>query len=168
MTAPPDEAAILYESEQTPLAWKLLVAACTGAAAVCAVAFLRWFERADDLGFSTVGSLALGAGVALAMAGAAVGSRVVRRVEVRGGALRLARDPGAMEAFPLGDVAAATSEPAAGGWSREPAETLVLTLRGGETRRFTLPDDADTPGVVRDLEEHLAAARGRAEIKEAP
>lgn len=168
MNAPPDEAAVLYESEQTPLAWKLLVAACTGAAAVGAVAFLRWFERADDLGLSSAGSLALGAGVALAMAGAASGSRVVRRVEVRGGALRLARDPGATEVFPLGDIATAASEPAAGGWSRDPAETLVLTLRGGETRRFTLPDDADTPGVVRDLEEHLAAKRGLAEIKEAP
>lgn len=155
MNASPDDAAVLYESEQTPLAWKLVVAPATGLGVVCAVAFVRWFERADDLGFTSAASAALGGAVALAMAAAALRSRVVRRVEVRDGALHLARDPGAVDVFPLGDIVGAASAPTSGGWSRDPAETLVLHLRNERTLRFQLPDDADTPGIVGDLTARL-------------
>ena len=41
VNASPDDAAVLYESEQTPLAWKLVVAPATGLGVVCAVAFVR-------------------------------------------------------------------------------------------------------------------------------
>lgn len=157
MNAPPDDAAVLYESEQTPLAWKVVVAAFTGLGVVCAVAFLRWFERAPDLGFTSVASLALGATVALAMTAAALRSRVVRRVEVRGGALHLARDPDTSEVFPFAEVTAMESEPAAGGWSRDPAEVMVLRLRDGRVLRYVLPDDADTPAIARDFAERARA-----------
>ena len=82
----------------------------------------------------------------------------VYRVEVANTALVLWRDPGVAERFALRALRAAASEPHPGGWSRDPSERLVLSLSDGTTRRFTLHDEADTPGIVRDLRALLPPA----------
>lgn len=160
---PPDPSAVVYESEHTSLGWKLVVSVGTGVAVVGAVAFLRWFERCDDLGVDSPGSLTLGVGVALAMAAAALRSRVVRRVELRGDLLLLVRDPGQTERWPLGEIRLAKAEHPVGGWSREPADVLVLSARDHRTCRYTLPDDADTSGIANDINEALRRCDERAE-----
>lgn len=144
---------VLYDSPRTSLPWKVLVSLATGFTCAWVMSFLRWFAREGELGAITAPMAALGAAVSLAMALTAARSRVVRRVEVTRdrAALLLYRDPGAVERFAFADVASARSERNAGGWSRDPAEDLVLTLRRGGERRFTLPDDADTSGIVGDL-----------------
>jgi hypothetical protein len=95
----------------------------------------------------------------MTMSIAALRSRVVRRVEVTPDAqtLLLYRDPGTIERLPFATIVSVTSEAAQGGWSRDPAELLVLTMRGGHTVRHALPDDADTPGIVTDLRTLLKA-----------
>ena len=97
------------------------------------------------------------------MLASALSSRVARRVEVvpANGALMVYRDPATVETFALTDLAEARSELPPGGWSRDPAEDLVLVLRDGTTRRFSLPDEADTPAIVRDLLTHLDPLRAR-------
>ncbi len=164
MNAPPP--VVLYESEQTPLAWKVVVAAFTGLGVVGAVAFLRWFERAPDLGFGSPASLTLGATVACAMTLAALRSRVVRRVEIRAEVLHLARDPGVVDAFPFSSITTMESEAPVGGWSRDPAEVMVLRLRDARVLRYVLPDDADTPAIVRDFIEAHTAVRPSTEIED--
>jgi hypothetical protein len=159
VSAPSTAIITLYESEQPPLVWKLIVAACTGGIVVVAIAFLRWFEQIEKSGLTTRGSVALGMGVTLVMTVLIGTSRTVRRVTVHGGVLHLQRDPSTVESFPFDTIVATTSEPTVGGWSRDPAETLVLHLRDGRVLRYNLPDDADTPGIVHDLNKLLYRSR---------
>lgn len=144
---------ILYDSARPTLSLKVVVAVATGVMLVGFMSFARWFSAGTELGVVTPPMVVLGAAVSVAMLGAALRSRVVRCVAVDGlrRSLRLYRDPGTSEVIALADVAAVSSEVPAGGWSRDPAEDLVLAMRDGSTRRYGLPDDADTPGIVRDL-----------------
>ncbi len=146
------EPEVLFEGPHASVAHRLAVAVGTGAVLVGVVVFVRW-------GFDLMGPLApprviaLAAVVTVAMAVAALRSRVVWKVSVDHGsrALLLHRDPGAVERFALADLASVASEPPLGGWSANPAERLVLTLRDGAAHRYTLLDEADTPGIVKDL-----------------
>ncbi len=144
---------VIYDSPRTSLAWKVVVSLATGFACAWVMSFLRWFAREGALGAMTLPMVSLGVVVSIAMLAAAVSARVVRRVEVTADrtGLLLYRDPGVVERVALADVTAIKSEPNAGGWSRDPAEDLVLTLRAGGESRYALPDDADTPGIVSDL-----------------
>ncbi len=154
---------VLYDSPRTSLAWKVVVALATGVSLAWFMSFVRWFAREAPLGAVTRPMALLGAGVSVVMLVSALRSRVARRVEVSadGRALLVYRDPGVVERLALGEVTTARSEPHAGGWSRDPAGDLVVVLRDGATRRYGLPDDADTPGIARDLVTHLDALRGR-------
>lgn len=160
---PPPDDRVLYDSERTSLAWKALVSAAAGAAVVAFMSFMRWFARDAPIGAVSPRMAALGVAVAAAMVAAAVRSRVVRRVEFSpdGERLVLHRDPGALESFPVGDLVGARSDAPSGGWSRDPSDVLVLALRDGSERRYALPDDADTPGIVRDITARLGATPGR-------
>jgi hypothetical protein len=151
---------VLYDSPRTPLVWKAVVSLATGFALAWFMSFLRWFARQGSLGALTPPMLALGVAVSAVMLATALRSRVVRRVEVSsdGATLILYRDPGTVERITFADLTDARSERAQGGWSRDPADVLVLALRSGE-RRYTLPDDADTPGIVADLRAHRDARR---------
>ncbi len=155
--APVEEA--VYDSERTGLVRRALVSLGTGLAFWAMTAFASWGLRAPGGGLGAWLPRGVGFAVAVGLLVAAVSSRVVRRVALDHGlsAVRLYRDPGAVEVLPLGAIAALGSEPAVGGWSRDPSERLVVTLRDGTVRRYTLPDDADTPGIATDLD----AARRR-------
>lgn len=155
---------VIYDSPRTSLAWKVVVSLATGFACAWVMSFLRWFAREGALGAMTPPMIALGALVSLAMLTAALRSRVVRRVEVTADRreLLLYRDPGVVERVAFADVTAIGSERPAGGWSRDPAEDLVLSLRAGAERRYALPDDADTPGIVSDLRSLAGEGASRA------
>lgn len=155
---------VIYDSPRTSLAWKVVVSFATGLACAWVMSFLRWFAREGALGAMTAPMMALGAVVSLAMLTAALRSRVVRRVEVTADRrdLLLYRDPGEIERVAFVDVTAIRSERPAGGWSRDPAEDLVLSLHAGAERRYALPDDADTPGIVSDLRPLVGEGASRA------
>lgn len=158
--APSDE--VLYDSPRTPLAWKLIVSVGTGFALVAFMSFLRWSLRESDALKPPVSAVVLALAVSLVMAASALRSRVTRRVEMRGDELLLYQDPGRVERVVLRRISAVRCEPASGGWSRDPAEILVLSRDDGTTSRHELPDDADTPGIVRDIVTRLEALRARA------
>lgn len=158
--APSDE--VLYDSPRTPLVWKLIVSVGTGFALVAFMSFLRWSLREPDALRPPISAVALALAVSLVMAASAWRSRITRRVEVRDDDLLLYRDPGRVERVTLRRIAAVRCEPASGGWSRDPADILVLSRDDGTTSRYELPDDADTPGIVRDVVTRLEALRARA------
>lgn len=124
------------------------------------MSFLRWFSREGALGAMTRPMIALGVLVALVMFLSAITSKIVRRVEVSNDRTRLLllRDPGVIDDFALADLVDARSESHLGGWSRDPADDLVLARRDGATLRYALPDDADTHGIVSDLRGYLESA----------
>ncbi len=146
MDPPPD---VLYDSPRAGVAQKVVVSVATGAALSGFTLLVRWgFYPAAQRAWPFV---SLGALVTVVMLVAVALSRTVRRVEVNGACLKLYRDPAAIEEHPRETLAGFASEAAQGGWSRDPSERLVLTFKNGTTRRYDLPDDADTPGIVRDL-----------------
>lgn len=138
----------VYESTHVSRARRVALSLAFGALPPLAGAWWRW---ARDGGASfALPELALGGAIALGMVVAALRSRAVYRVELTPDALLVHRDPGVIDRFPLADVTA-SSEPTPGGWSRDPAETLVITARDGAQTRYRLPDDAHTPGIVDDI-----------------
>lgn len=151
---------ILYDSPRTHLVWKGVVSLLTGLALAWFMSFLRWFAREGDLGAMTPPMISLGAVVSLVMLVSALSSKIVRRVEVTEDRDRLLlhRDPGVTDVIALSDLVGVCSEAHVGGWSRDPAEDLVLTRRDGAALRYAFPDDADTPGIVSDLRAHLRSA----------
>jgi hypothetical protein len=159
----PDDG-VLFDSPRTSPAWKAVVSLATGATLCAFMSFIRWAAREGPLGAVSAPAALLGVAVSCAMLTTALSSRVARRVEVvpANRSLVVHRDPAAVETFALADLAEARSELPPGGWSRDPAEDLVLVLRDGTTRRFSLPDEADTPAIVRDLVTHLEPLRARA------
>lgn len=154
---PPQTDQTLYESERTSLPWKLFVSVATGISVVVFMSFVRWFSREAAFGTATAPMIALGIGVALVMCGAALRSRVVRALTFSEdwSSLIFFQDPASMNSVALVDIVTATSETATGGWSRDPADVLVLTLRDGSIRRFELPDDADTPAIASEIRSRL-------------
>lgn len=142
------DAAVIYESPHVPPHRRVAVALLFGAIPPAVGAWWRWVRHRGE-GPSTL-HLALGLAVALAMIVAALRSRAAYRVELTPEALRVHRDPGVVETFALAGVTV-RAEPVVGGWSRTPAERLAVTDREGRTTRFTLPDDAHTPGIVDDI-----------------
>jgi hypothetical protein len=152
---------VVYESSHVTVGHRVLVALGSGLAVFGTMSFLRW-------GFGAVGvdrrallsSILLGGAVALGLVIAALRSRVVWRVTLDRAAseLRIERDPDAVDRWRLSEIAEVRALPVAGGWSRDPSERLVLSLSDGTTRRFTLHDEADTPGIVRDLRALLPPA----------
>ena len=146
MDPPPD---VLYDSPRAGVAQKVAVSVATGAALSGFTLLVRWgFYPAAQRAWPFV---SLGVLVTVVILVAAAFSRTVRRVEVSGACLKLYRDPAAIEEHPREALASVATEAARGGWSRDPSERLVLTFKNGTTRRYDLPDDADTPGIVRDL-----------------
>jgi hypothetical protein len=145
---------IVYEGSHVTVGHRLAVALGSGLTVFAATSFLRW--GCGPMGIDRRGLLAgliLGGVVAVGMAIAALRSRVVWRVALdrSAGELRIDRDPGEAERWPLRDIAGACAQPVAGGWSRDPAERLVLSLRGGDERVFSMPDDALTTGIAADI-----------------
>ena len=160
----PEPTEIVYESPRTGLGWKAVVALATGAAFDGMIAFARWGLHPHATYHPAVRQAghALGALVTMVVLGMALASRVVRRVsyDPRARTLRLDRDPGATDVLPFHTLDRLASVAPVGGWSRDPSERLVVTLRDGTVRGYTLPDDADTPAIVAELETALGAARG--------
>ncbi|MBL8602961.1 MAG: hypothetical protein JNK72_13635 [Myxococcales bacterium] len=148
---PDGEVLIAVEFVSVPR--RIVVSLGTGAALVGFALYLQWAFRlvTPDRAGLVVG--ALGAAVSLAMVAAAFRSQKVYRITLdRGeGRLKVWRDPGVLEQFALAELKAVESVPPVGGWSRDPSERLVLTLSSGARRVFELPDEADTPAIVRDL-----------------
>ncbi len=155
---PQPDNGVLFDSPRTSPVWKAIVSLATGATLCAFMSFIRWAAREAPLGAVSAPTALLGVAVSCAMLASALSSRVARRVEVvpAAGSLVVYRDPAAVETFALTDLAEARSELPGGGWSRDPAEDLVLVLRNGAVRRFSLPDEADTPAIVRDLRAHLS------------
>ncbi len=154
---------VLYEGAHSTVGRRFGVSLGTAGTLVAVVGFVRWGlggERAlRDL--VSPGVWALAGAIAVVMCIAALRSRVVWRVTLEGGGhLRMDRDPGAVERFALAEITRAESAPAKGGWSRDPSEKLILHHRDGQATRWELPDDADTPGVARDINTGVALAAG--------
>lgn len=152
MAAQPEQ--VIYESDHVTVGHRLAVAVGAGVAVFATMYFLRWGWRPvgpDHRGLLT--GAALAGVVALALAVAALRSRVVWRVTLdpAAGTLRIDRDPAAVERWALADILEVRAVPVVGGWSRDPAERLVLRLRDGSEREFALPDDALTSGIVGDI-----------------
>lgn len=146
MDPPPD---VLYDSPRAGIAQKVVVSVATGAALTGFTLLVRWgFYPAAQRAWPFI---SLGVIVTVVMLVAAALSRTVRRVEVNGACLKLYRDPAAIEEHPRETIVSFASEAAQGGWSRDPSERLVVTFKNGTALRCDLPDDADTPGIVRDL-----------------
>jgi hypothetical protein len=150
---------VVFESPRVSIPRKVLASLGAGLAMAALGAFARWGFHPGHTGRSAVPMALLGAVVSLGMLLSAVLGRTVRRVAVEGGTLRLYRDPDAVETIPLGAVRGFGSEPVIGGWSRNPSERLVVELNLGPRRVFSLPDEADTAGIVRDLEALRGAAQ---------
>lgn len=142
------DAAVIYESPHVPPHRRVAVGLLFGAIPPAVGAWWRWVRHRGE-GPSTL-HLTVGLAVAAAMIAAALRSRTTYRVELTTDSLRVHRDPGVVETFSLADVTV-RAEPVVGGWSRTPAERLVVTDRAGRTTRFALPDDAHTPGIVDDI-----------------
>lgn len=161
----PDRApVVLFEGSHVGLLQRVGVALGTGLSLVALSLFVRWgLGGAPSAGAGPPGLWLLGALVSAAMIAAALRARTVYRVEVSAAEVVLWRDPGVSERFARERVRAVVSAPVQGGWSRDPSEDLVLTLDHGASRRFSLHDEADTPGIVRDLREILALAPEPAE-----
>ena len=150
---------VLFEADHVGVGQRVAVALGTGLALVGLSAFVRWGLGGVAISAGLSRTLwAVGALVSAAMIVAALRARTVYRVEVANTHLVLWRDPGVAERFPLTALRAVASEAHPGGWSRDPSERLVLTLTDGTARRFTLHDEADTPGIVRDLRASLPPA----------
>ncbi len=148
---------VLFEGSHVGLGQRVGVALGTGLSLVALSQFVRWgLGGAPSVGAGPWGLWLLGALVSAAMIAAALRSRTVYRVEVSAAEVVLWRDPGVAERFPRERVRAVASAPVQGGWSRDPSEDLVLTLDDGTSRRLSLHDEADTPGIARDLRETLA------------
>lgn len=143
-----DESIVLYETPHIPRARRVAVALLFGALPPIVGAWWRWVRQRGE--GPTPAHLVLGAAVAGLMIAAALRSRTVFRVELTATTLSVHRDPGVVERFPLDEITA-RAEPTVGGWSRSPSERLVLATARGETVRYTLPDDAHSPGIVDDI-----------------
>lgn len=138
----------LYESAHVSRARRVALSLAFGALPPLAGAWWRW-ARDGSASFAPPEAL-LGGAIALGMVVAALRSRAVYRVELSADTLRIHRDPGVVDRYPLAEVTA-SSEPTPGGWSRDPSEALVITGRDGARTRYRLPDDAHTPGIVDDI-----------------
>lgn len=146
---------VLYESPHPTIATKLLVALGTGVGLGALTAFTLWAPHAERTLASVRGPSVISGALGFVVIVVAIfAGRTVRRVVVdrASRALVLHRDPHATERYPLKSLRALSSEPTVGGWSRDPAERLVLSLDDGRVLKWDLPDDADTPGIVKDLE----------------
>lgn len=138
----------VYASTHVSRARRIALSLAFGALPPLAGAWWRWAR--DGRGSLAWPEAILGAALAAGMIVAALRSRAVYRVTLSADTLRIARDPGVTDIYPLRGVSAA-SEPTTGGWSRDPSETLVITTPDGATTRYRLPDDAHTPGIVDDI-----------------
>lgn len=140
---------VLYESGHVSRARRVTLALLCGALLPAAACWWRWVRHGRA--GASLPEVLLGLALAVLMVATALRSRTVYRVEHDGAELRIHRDPGTIDRYDLAGLRA-TSEPTPGGWSRDPSETLVLGLPGGRTVRYRLPDDADTLGIVADIE----------------
>ncbi|MBI5517996.1 MAG: hypothetical protein HY909_29760 [Deltaproteobacteria bacterium] len=143
---------VVFESPRVSIAQKVLASFGAGLALAALAAFSRWGFHPGRHLLAWLPVLAPGAAVTVVMLVAVVLGRTVHRVSIEGDRLKLHRDPNHLDVYPLEAVKAFTSEPVVGGWSRDPSERLVLHLADGSRRAYALPDEADTPGIVRDLE----------------
>ena len=160
-TEPTDAAptVVLYEGPHASVPHRVLVSLGAGALLWGFAVFLRWGFGGSEHPFAGSSRMALvGALTSTVMVIAALRSRVAWRVVLDRAdrAVRVHRDPDVVETFALDALDDVRHEPAVGGWSRDPAERLVLVAKGASPRSFTLPDDAHTPGIVDDIR----AARG--------
>lgn len=161
MTNPEVAPEVLFEGPHAGVFHRVIVALGTGISLVGVVAFVRWgFGMAGPLVSARV--IVLATVVAVSMAIAALRSRVVWKVCVdrEKGELLLFRDPGVVDRVGLDTVVGVSSQARLGGWSADPSERLVLSLREGISRRYELLDEADTPGIVRDLNELRSVSGG--------
>ncbi len=158
----PSALEVVYESPQVTVAHRCAVALGTGVATTASMAFLRW--GCHGAGPAALDHASVGAG-ALVFAGlvvAAFRSRTAWRVRLDRslGELRVDRDPGVCDAYPLRDLTSVDTEAVAGGWSRDPAEVLVLRLSDGRVHRVRLPDDALTTGIADDIRGAISSLEG--------
>lgn len=166
------EATVVYESTHVGVAHRVAVALGSGLVVFAAMSFLRWGcsgVGVDRRGL--VSGLVVGGLVALGLVVAALRSRVAWRVTLdpASAELRIDRDPGVTERWPLRELADARALPVAGGWSRDPAERLSLVFRDGSERVFGLPDDALTEGIARDIRAARSALEaGEQRVEDAP
>lgn len=148
---------VIYESAHVTLVHRLVVAFGAGAVVFATFVFLRggWGVWSVTRWYLAVASL-----VTVALVVAALRSRAAWRVTLdhAGKVLSVDRDVDATERWAFGDLVSAEAIPVAGGWSRDPADRLVLQLRDGRSLAFTLPDDARTEGIASDIR---AALSGR-------
>lgn len=162
---------VVFESSHVSVGHRGLVALGSGLAVFGAMSFLRWgCGAAQVVGRGLLSGVAVGGVVALGLVIAALRSREVWRVTIDRGAseLRIDRDPDATERWSLVDIVDARPSPVAGGWSRDPAERLLLRMRDGGERVFALPDDALTEGIARDIREALSAVEAREDVAKDP
>lgn len=149
---------VLFESPIASRTTRVVISVVTGAAFVGATGFLEWGLRAGrHMPQSLAAGAIVGASVTWVMLWSTFTSRTVRRVVVltETHAVALHPDAGATVVIPLGQIASVRSAPVFGGYSRDPAEQLVVTLRDGSSRSFQLPDEADTPAIAEDLRKTL-------------
>lgn len=149
---------VLFESPIAPWSVRVVISLVTGAAFVAATGFLDWGVRAGrHMPQSLAAGALVGVSVSLVMLWNTFTSKTVRYISVRPAArsLRLHPDSGDIVEIPLDQIAAVQSAPVFGGYSRDPAEQLVVTLRDGTSRTFRLPDEADTPAIADDLRKAL-------------
>lgn len=149
---------VIYESGHTALGHRLGVALGAGVAVFAALSFFRggwnvWEVARVHLAPAVVTTVVLVV--------SALRSRTVWRVTLDRDAmvLRVDRDPDVTERWAFADLASAEAVPVSGGWSRDPADRLLLRTRGGRETTLTLPDDALTVGIVRDIQGALAGRR---------
>lgn len=157
MEAPPRPSPpqVIYETAHITLGHRLVVAVGVGAMAFATMAFLRGGGGVWAIArwYAAVAALVTGALVV-----AAFRSRTVWRVTLDAAAreLRLDRDPDAQERWTFEELTDAGVEPVVGGWSRDPADRLVLRARDGRRVVYALPDDALTTGIAKDIRKALS------------
>jgi hypothetical protein len=144
---------ILYDSPCTSLPHKVVIALVTGIVLAWFISFSRWFAHTGALHAITPSMALLGALVSISMIAEALRSRIARRVEFSPDktAIHITRDPGTIDKILLFEVQKVQTESPSGGWSRDPSDVLVIVCFNGEIRRYTFPDDADSPGIAADI-----------------
>ncbi len=162
---------VVYESQHVSLSHRLLVALGSGLAVFCTMSFLRWgcgIASVDRRGL--LSGMLIGGTLSLGLAIVALRSRVIWRITLDRTAdeLRIDRDPDAVERWKLTDLSDARAVPVAGGWSRDPAERLMLQLLDGREQLFSLPDDALTEGIAGDIRGALRRIETRQDVAEDP
>ncbi len=142
---------ILYENTRPGVLRRVLVSAGTGTAFWAMTVFFHWGLHPSTIEGRWAPRI-IGGVVSTAMLLWAVRSRVVFCVAMdpRGRTVRFHWDRGVI-VVPFADIRSVTAESPGGGWSTQPADRLAVTLRDGNTQWYDLPDDADTPGIARDI-----------------